>query len=126
MSESYILLVEDSATQAVRLMEMMSDLGYTVIHKKNGKEALDYLQKNGDSNIPELIISDIEMPKMNGFELTRRIRETETFADKPVILVTSLDSRQDREKGIDVGADAYIVKSSFDQSNLLEVLKKLI
>jgi len=72
------------------------------------------------------IISDVEMPKMNGFELTSKIRKTESLADKPVILVTSLDSREDREKGIDAGADAYIVKSSFDQSNLLEVLERLV
>jgi two-component system chemotaxis sensor kinase CheA len=63
---------------------------------------------------------------MNGFELTTKIRSDKKLTDLPVVLVTALDSREDRERGIEVGADAYIVKSSFDQSNLLEVIKRLI
>jgi two-component system chemotaxis sensor kinase CheA len=63
---------------------------------------------------------------MNGFDLTARIRASREFADLPVVLVTSLDSREDRERGVEAGASAYIVKSSFDQSNLLEVVKRLI
>ncbi|MBL8192346.1 MAG: response regulator, partial [Blastocatellia bacterium] len=74
----------------------------------------------------DLVVSDIEMPKMNGFELTTKIRQDKKLADLPIILVTSLDSRQDREKGIDVGASAYIVKSDFEQSNLLAVVEKFI
>jgi two-component system chemotaxis sensor kinase CheA len=66
------------------------------------------------------------MPRMNGFELTSRIRASRELADLPVVLVTSLDTREDRERGIDAGANAYIVKSSFDQSNLLDVIKRLI
>ncbi len=117
-----VLIVEDSFTSRTLLKNILDSSGYKVSTAIDGEDGFQQLkQGNYDA-----VISDIEMPKMNGFELTRRIRETETFADKPVILVTSLDSRQDREKGIDVGADAYIVKSSFDQSNLLEVLKKLI
>jgi two-component system, chemotaxis family, sensor kinase CheA len=72
------------------------------------------------------VISDVEMPKMNGFDLTRNIRADKRLARTPVVLVTSLDSREDREQGVDAGADAYIVKSKFDQSNLLEVLKRLL
>ena len=74
----------------------------------------------------DLVLSDVDMPRMNGFELTAKIRSDKTLADLPVVLVTALDSRTDRERGIDVGANAYIVKSSFDQSNLLEVIKRLI
>ncbi len=66
------------------------------------------------------------MPRMNGFELTAKIRSDKKLAELPVVLVTALDSRDDRERGIDVGANAYIVKSSFDQSNLLEVIKRLM
>ena len=72
------------------------------------------------------MVSDVDMPRMNGFELTTKIRSDKRLAELPVILVTALDSREDRERGIDVGANAYIVKSSFDQSNLLEVIKRLI
>ena len=62
---------------------------------------------------------------MNGFELTAKIRSDRNFSKLPVVLVTALESREDRERGIDVGANAYIVKSSFDQSNLLEVIERL-
>jgi len=63
---------------------------------------------------------------MNGLDLTAKIRSDKKLADLPIVLVTALDSREDRERGIDVGANAYIVKSSFDQSNLLEVIRRLI
>jgi two-component system chemotaxis sensor kinase CheA len=66
------------------------------------------------------------MPKMNGFELTAKIRSDKKLSEIPVVLVTALESREDRERGIEVGADAYIIKSSFDQTNLLEIIKKLI
>ena len=79
--------------------------------------------KNGSFDI---VVSDVDMPRMNGFELTSKIRSDREYGDLPVVLVTALASREDRERGIDAGANAYIVKSSFDQSNLLEVMKKLI
>jgi two-component system chemotaxis sensor kinase CheA len=66
------------------------------------------------------------MPKMNGFELTAKIRNDKKLSEIPVVLVTALESREDKEHGIEVGADAYIIKSSFDQTNLLEIIKKLI
>jgi two-component system chemotaxis sensor kinase CheA len=74
----------------------------------------------------DAVVSDVEMPRMNGFELTAGIRADKSLADIPVVLVTSLDSPTDRERGVEAGADAYIVKSSFDQSNLLEVLDRLL
>jgi two-component system chemotaxis sensor kinase CheA len=73
-----------------------------------------------------LVVSDVEMPRMDGFALTAKIRADEQLSALPVILVTALDSRDHRERGIDVGANAYIVKSRFDQSNLLEVIRRLI
>jgi CheY-like chemotaxis protein len=91
MDKSYILLVEDSATQAVRLMEMMSDLGYTVIHKKNGKEALEYLRENIIGTVPELIISDIAMPVMNGYELCKEVRNKYPVFYKKVNLFAGLE-----------------------------------
>jgi two-component system, chemotaxis family, sensor kinase CheA len=66
------------------------------------------------------------MPRMNGFDLTAKIRSDKTLSGLPVVLVTALESREDRERGVDVGANAYIVKSSFDKSNLLEAIKRLI
>jgi two-component system chemotaxis sensor kinase CheA len=117
-----ILIVEDSFTSRTLLKNILDASGYMVTTAIDGEDGY-YQAKLGDF---DAVISDVEMPKMNGFELTRKIRDTERLAQKPVILVTSLDSREDREKGIDAGADAYIVKGNFDQSNLLEVLERLV
>ena len=74
----------------------------------------------------DLLVSDVEMPRMDGFDLTAKVRADKTLAALPVVLVTALGSREHQERGVDVGANAYIVKGSFDQSNLIEVIHKLI
>jgi len=74
----------------------------------------------------DLVVSDVEMPRMNGFDLTTRIRGNQRLAEMPVVLVTARDSRTDRERGVEAGANAYIVKSGFDQNNLLEVVRRLL
>ena len=66
------------------------------------------------------------MPRLDGFDLTARIRGDDKLSQLPVVLVTALEAREDRERGIEVGADAYIIKSSFDQSNLLDTVRRLI
>jgi len=117
-----VLIVEDSFTSRTLLKNILEASGYLITTAIDGEDGYNQvLNQTFDA-----VISDVEMPKMNGFELTRKIREQETLLGLPVILVTSLDSREDKEKGMDAGADAYIVKSSFDQSNLLEVLARLI
>ncbi len=117
-----ILIAEDSITARTLLKNILESAGYEVTTAVDGAEALTEL-KAGDF---DLLVSDIEMLRMNGFELTAKIREDKRLAELPVVLVTSLDSREDRERGIDVGANAYIVKSSFDQSNLLETIRRMI
>jgi two-component system, chemotaxis family, sensor kinase CheA len=72
------------------------------------------------------VVSDVDMPRMNGFELTTKIRNDRKLGELPVVLVTSLESRDDRKRGIEVGADAYMIKSSFDQSNLLGLIRKML
>lgn len=122
VKQSTVLVAEDSITARMLIKNILEMSGYQVKTAVDGLEAL-ILLKNEDF---DLVISDIEMPRMNGFELTTKIRQDKKLADLPVVLVTSLDSRQDRERGIDVGASAYIVKSDFEQSNLLAVVEKLI
>lgn len=117
-----VLVAEDSITSRMLLKTILESAGYQVKTVVDGLEALTEL-KEGEYN---LLVSDVDMPRMNGFVLTGKIREDKKLGDLPVILVTALHSREDRERGIDVGANAYIVKSSFDQSNLLEVVKKYI
>ncbi len=118
-----ILVVDDSITTRTLEKNILEAEGYTVLLATDGEEALSAMAANG---IPDLIVSDIIMPRMDGFELTKIIKEDEKTAQVPIILVTSLDSPQDKARGIEAGADAYIVKSSFDQNNLLETIEQLI
>jgi two-component system, chemotaxis family, sensor kinase CheA len=104
------------------LKNILQAAGYQV---ETAIDGIDAFTKLRTGNF-DLIVSDVEMPRMNGFGLTAKIRTDKKFADLPVVLVTAADSRADREHGIDVGANAYIAKGSFDQSNLLEVIGRLI
>jgi len=115
-----ILVAEDSITSRTLLRNILETAGYRVETSVDGVDAFTKL-RSGDF---DLVVSDVDMPRMNGFGLTAKIRGDKRFAELPVILVTALDSREDREHGIDVGASAYIVKGSFDQSNLLEVIRR--
>ncbi len=88
----------------------------------DGAEAWSFLkQVNFD-----LVVSDVDMPRMTGFDLTARIRGDDNLSEMPVVLVTSLGSQEDRERGIEVGANAYIVKERFDQNHLLETIRRLV
>ncbi len=123
IEKSYkILVTEDSITSRTLIKDILETAGYLV------ETAVDGLDGYTKASIGEfdLIVSDVDMPRMNGFELTTKIRGDKKLSELPVILVTALDSREDREHGIDVGANAYIIKNSFDQSNLLEVVQKLL
>lgn len=120
--KGYVLVVEDSITSRILLKNILETAGYKVRTAVDGIDAMISL-KNEDF---DLVVSDIEMPGMNGFELTAKIRADKRLTATPVVLVTALERREDRESGIEAGADAYIVKSSFDQSNLLEIVRRLI
>ncbi len=120
--EKRILIAEDSIISRMLLKHILESAGYAVRTVVDGVEALTAL-KEGDY---DLIVSDVDMPRMNGFDLTARVRSDKNLSDMPLVLVTALSSKEDREQGIKVGANAYIVKSSFDQSNLLEIIKRLI
>ncbi|WP_319580865.1 response regulator [uncultured Methanospirillum sp.] len=117
-----ILVTEDSITSRMLLKNILEGAGYLVETAVDGVDALIKLKQKP----VDLVVSDVDMPRMNGFVLTEKIKADPAFAEIPVILVTSLDSREDREHGITVGATAYLVKSSFDQSNLLEVISRHI
>jgi two-component system chemotaxis sensor kinase CheA len=117
-----ILVAEDSITSRTLLKNILETAGYQVVTAVDGADAFAQV-RTGEF---DLVVSDVDMPRMNGFELTAGIRAEKKLSELPVVLVTALDSREDRERGIDAGANAYIVKNSFDQSNLLEAIKKLI
>jgi two-component system chemotaxis sensor kinase CheA len=118
-----ILIVDDSITTRTLEKNILEAVGYGVQVATDGQEALSIIAAEG---VPDLVVSDILMPRMDGFELTQRVKGDARTAAVPVILVTSLESPADKARGIEVGADAYIVKSSFDQNNLLETIEQLI
>jgi len=117
-----ILVVEDSITSRALLKNLLESAGYNITTAVDGIDAYTALK----TATFDLIVSDVEMPRMDGFDLTAKVRSDKQLAELPVVLVTALESREHRERGIDVGANAYIVKSSFDQSNLLEIIRRLI
>ena len=117
-----ILVAEDSATSRVLLKSILESAGFEVKTAVDGAEAFASLR----TETFDLLVSDVDMPRMNGFLLSEKIREHVKLANMPIVLVTSLESREDRERGVDAGANAYIVKSSFDQSNLLETIRRLL
>jgi two-component system chemotaxis sensor kinase CheA len=120
--QTSILVAEDSITSRTLLKNILESAGYAVTTAIDGADALMRLK----ADRYDLLVSDVEMPRMNGFDLIARVRAEKALAQMPAVLVTALDSREDRERGIEVGANAYLVKSSFDQSNLLEVVRRLI
>jgi two-component system chemotaxis sensor kinase CheA len=117
-----ILVAEDSITARTLLKNILESAGYQVRTAVDGVDAFTALRTEEF----DLVVSDVDMPRMSGFDLTAKIRADRKLSELPVVLVTALQSREDRERGVDVGASAYIVKSSFDQSNLLEVVRRLI
>jgi PAS domain S-box-containing protein len=102
-----LLIIEDSPTQALQLRHLLEKAGFQVASAFNGKEALGLLE-GGVS--PALVISDILMPEMDGYEFCKRLRGDERFKDLPVILVTTLSDPKDVIKGLECGANNFIVK----------------
>jgi len=117
-----ILVAEDSITARTLLKTILESAGYKVKTAVDGVEALAALRTEDF----DLLVSDVDMPRMSGFELTAKVRADKKLAELPVVLVTAQELPEDRELGIDVGASAYIVKTSFYQSNLLEIVRRLI
>jgi two-component system chemotaxis sensor kinase CheA len=120
-SAKRILVAEDSITSRMLIKGMLESAGYRVKTVVDGVEAFAALRAEPF----DCVVSDVEMPRMDGFDLTARIRADRALGELPVVLVTALDSREDKERGVDVGANAYLVKSSLDQANLLETLRRL-
>lgn len=115
-----LLVVDDSVTIRSMQKAVLEGDGYEVILSSDGEEAWNILQRR---NI-DLVVSDIDMPVMDGIALTRTIRGSKRHAHTPVVLVTSRDSEIDRERGAEAGANAYLVKKEFDNKRLLEAVRR--
>ncbi len=117
-----VLVVEDSVTSRTLLQTLIERAGYHVRTANDGIEAFAIIKQHQI----DIVVSDIDMPRMNGFTLTEKIRADERLSHLPVVLVTSLDSPEDQKHGLAVGADAYIVKSSFERRGILDVIATLL
>jgi len=117
-----VLVVDDSITTRTMEKNILEANNYEVVVAVSGFDALEKL----DAGRFDLMVSDVEMPGMTGFELTKQVRQREDTRDLPVIIVTSLASDEHRRLGMDAGAQAYIVKGNFQQGILLDTVETLI
>jgi len=116
--ELKVLIVDDSISVRKSLTELIEDVGYEVFIARNGVEALDVMRKNE----PDIILTDLEMPKMNGLELTTNIRADKTFKDIPIIMITSRASQKHRLQAEKVGVNKYLTKP-YTENDLLDVVE---
>lgn len=117
-----LLVVDDSITTRTMEKNILENAGYQILTAADGEEAWALLQ--GESL--DGVVADVNMPHMDGFTLTQKIKSDQRFQDVPVVLVTSLESPEDKIRGLEAGAEAYIAKSSFDQMDLLSTLERLL
>jgi two-component system chemotaxis sensor kinase CheA len=109
-------------TTRMLVVSVLEASGYAVEAAADGVDAWATLE----AIEVDLIVSDVEMPRMDGVDLTERIRKTPRTRDIPVILLTARETEDDRLRGLQAGADAYLVKSAFDQTALLDTIQRLL
>ena len=115
-------MVDDALTIRELERTMLERAGYDVRTASDGLEALARL-----AEAPcDLVLTDVEMPRMDGFALTEAIRNLDESANVPVLILTSRASDDDRRRGLEAGADGYIVKSAFDETALLEAIDRFL
>src|SRR6185437_93498 len=103
--------VDDSVTTRTLEKTILEAAGYEVLAAADGAAAWQLLQERG----ADLLVSDVEMPHLDGFALTEAVRGSPRFRGLPVVLVTARETEQDRARGLAAGASAYLTKSAFDQ-----------
>ncbi len=121
-SAPVVLVVDDSLTTRMLEKSILESAGYEVDLAMSAEEALE----KGLVRSYDLFVVDVEMPGMSGFEFVAKTREYAALADVPSILVTSRSSKEDKKRGEEAGARAYIVKSEFDQGQLLQLIRQLV
>ena len=117
-----VLVVDDALTVRELQRSILERAGFDVRLAGDGIEALALLAEEPS----DLVLTDVEMPRMNGFALTEAIRAQPTLANMPVLILTSLSNDEDRQRGLEAGADGYIVKAAFDEAALLSAVDRLL
>ncbi|MGC4119203.1 MAG: Hpt domain-containing protein [Myxococcales bacterium] len=117
-----VLVVDDSLTTRSAMKAVLEIAGYQVVPASDGEEALALLKQTPCA----LVVTDVQMPRMDGLTLTKRLKTDPKTAPIPVIVVTSLDSAGDRAAGLEAGADGYLVKRDVERGKLLELVRQLM
>jgi two-component system chemotaxis sensor kinase CheA len=117
-----ILVVDDALTVRELERSILERAGYHVRVATDGVEALACLAEAPS----DVVLTDIEMPRMDGFTLTEAIRKHPALANVAILILTSRASDADRQRGLEVGADAYVVKSQFDEAALLAAVDRVL
>ena len=117
-----ILVVDDSITTRTLEQSILEAAGYGVVTAPDGEQGWRILQEQPC----DLVVSDVEMPRMDGFALCEAIRGSRRLRELPVVLVTAREAPADRARGMEAGADAYLLKSTFDHAELLETIRQLV
>jgi two-component system chemotaxis sensor kinase CheA len=117
-----VLVVDDSITSRSLQKSILEAHGYRVRIAVDGLEALELLRVEK----ADLIITDIQMPRLDGFGLVQALKADSRLSRIPVIIVSSLERPEDQERGLLLGADAYVVKRRFDQTELLDAIRQMI
>jgi CheY-like chemotaxis protein len=116
-----VLLVDDSMATREMIRRLLEDAGFVVVGVGSAEEALDRLTEVA----VDCVITDIEMPGMDGLELTRSLRGMPGFGELPVIVISTLDRPGDRRAGLEAGADAYLYKKNLDTRELLTLVRRV-
>ena len=117
-----VLVVDDSKYVRTLVKLILEGAGYDVTMATDGTEALKQLRDHG----ADVVVADVDMPSMNGFELTRAIRQSDRLTGTPVVLVTGRESLEDKLKGLRAGANAYLRKDQFDAHDFLETMRQVV
>jgi chemosensory pili system protein ChpA (sensor histidine kinase/response regulator) len=120
--ELTVLLVDDSPSVRQLTSNIIKNVGWTAIVAKDGLEALEILQDIG--KLPDIILTDVEMPRMNGYELLASLKRQENLQAIPVIMITSRATQKHRQKAIDLGVSDYLTKP-FEDTKLVEIIENL-
>ncbi|MEM6610705.1 MAG: response regulator [Cyanobacteria bacterium P01_C01_bin.72] len=122
IARNRLLLVEDSIIIRTQMQRLLKGAGYNVTVAENGLLGLQQVQTQEF----DIVLSDVEMPQMSGLEMTSNIRQDKKYDRLPIVLITTLNSPEDKRRGADAGANAYLTKGDFDQKLLFETLQQLI
>ena len=117
-----ILVVEDSLTIREMQKKLLRNAGYDVTLAVDGIDGLNKVKLQPF----DLIISDIDMPRMNGLELTKALKSEEKYRHIPLVIVSYKDRSEDKQKGLEAGADHYITKGHFDSDEFLQLIARLV